>query len=109
MESGAIPAIFLHNSIAVVLTLFLSFLIRIRWLVSLIAWSITFGLSFLWKGIGIDWFLAWKRYFRELIFEGGLWHNTVTEKEIAGLLIFWLLPLALAYATALARIVRVKD
>ena len=109
MESGAIPAVFLHNCIAVVLTLILTLIIQIRWLVSLIAWSLTIGAAFLWKSIGTEWFLAWKRYFRELIYEGGLWQDPVTEKEITGLVLFWLLPLALAYVTALARIVKVKE
>jgi hypothetical protein len=109
LESNAIAALFLHNCIAVVLVLLLSILVRIRWLVSLIAWSLTIGASFLWKGIGNEWFLAWNKYIKKLVFDGGLWRDSTTEAEIIGLLLFWLLPLGLAYATALARITKIKD
>ncbi len=109
MESSAIPAVFLHNCIAVVVALLLASVLRIRWLVALITWSLTIGVSFFWKELGREWLLAWTKYLRWPVIDGGLWRDSATEGEIVGLLIFWLLPLALAYAAALAYIAKIKD
>jgi hypothetical protein len=109
LDTSAIPAAFLHNCIAVVLVLLFSTFIRIRWLVSLIAWALTIGVSFFWRDIGCDWYSAWQTYLHEPVFGKGLWTDSASEVEIIGLLIFWLMPLALAYATALARITKISD
>ena len=109
MDASAIPAVFLHNCGAVVITLLLTVFLRIRWLAALIAWGLTIGASFLWKDIGPEWYDAWMRYLYRPVVKGGLWHGTVTDVEIIGTIIFWLLPLGLAYATTLARITKIKD
>jgi len=109
LEPSAIPAIFLHNCIAVVGALLLASVLRIRWLVALIVWSVTMGASFFWKELGQQWLLTWTVYLRRPVIDGGLWTDSASEGEIVGLLVFWLLPLALAYATALAYISKISD
>lgn len=106
MEFDAYPALLLHNLTAMVLSLLLTIPLRVRWLVSLIAWMGTIWGSFIWKDIGISWQDPWRAYFYEPVLGGGLWRGSVTETEIVGILIFWLLPLALAYAVTLARIIK---
>lgn len=108
MDSTSLPAIFLHNFIAVIATLLLSIPIRIRWLITLIAWGLAFGTSFLWKQVDPVWNFTWKTYFYNPIFKGGLWHDSASDEEIYGFLLFWLMPLALAYMVALARIARIE-
>jgi hypothetical protein len=108
LDTTAVPAIFLHNFIAVIATLLLSIPIRIRWLITLIAWGLAIGLSFLWEQVGLTWHFTWKTYFYNPIFGGGLWHDSASDAEVFGLFLFWLMPLALAYLVALARIARIE-
>lgn len=109
MENSAIPAVFLHNCAAVVLVLLLALVLHVRWLVTLIAAALVMAGSLLWKDIGYEWGAAWQKYFYKPVLEGGLWHDSTTETEIIGLILFWLLPLGLAYATSLATIARRTD
>ena len=108
MNTSSLPAIFLHNFIAVIATLLLSIPIRIRWLITLIAWGLALGVSFLWEQVGHVWHSTWKTYLYNPVFEGGLWHDSASDEEIYGFLLFWLMPLALAYMVALARIARIE-
>jgi hypothetical protein len=109
LEVEAVPAIFLHNCVAVVSALLIAFALRIRWLVALISFGIAMASSLAWKSIGFEWEIAWKNYLYRPVIEGELWHGSATETEVAGVIIFWLLPLALAYVTALARIAKIKE
>jgi hypothetical protein len=92
----------------VVLTLLLAFVLRIRWLVALVSFGITMAASLAWKSLGYEWMVAWGKYLYKPVLAGGLWRQSATEEEITGLIVFWLLPLALAYATAVARIAKIK-
>ena len=108
MEASAIPAVFLHNCIAIVAALLLALVLRVRWLVTLIAWGVTFGAGYAWRNMGYEWMNAWIEYVRKPVIDGGLWHDSASQAEIVGLLIFWLLPLALAYAVTLACIAKIE-
>jgi hypothetical protein len=84
--------------------LLLSIPLRIRWLITLIAWGLAIGVSFLWESAGYELHSAWRTYFYDPILGGGLWHDSASDTEIFGFFLFWLMPLALAYMVALARI-----
>ncbi len=108
LDTTAIPSIFLHNFIAVIGSLLLTIALRIRWLVTLIAWGVAFGTSFLWEKAGYEWHVTWKTYLYDPVLEGGLWHDSASDAEVFGLFLFWLMPLALAYMVALARIAKIE-
>ena len=108
MESMAIPAAFLHNCVAITVALLLALVLRVRWLVSLIAWGVTFGAGYLWRDMGAEWMNAWIEYVRKPVMDGGLWHESASQNEIVGILIFWLLPLGLAYAVTLMCIAKIE-
>jgi len=106
LESLGVPAAFLHNCAAIMFVMLLSIFIHVRWLVIPVAWVFTIAGSFLWMKIGFGWYSAWYAYCYSPVIGGSLLRSPTTERKIIGLLIFWLLPLALAYAAAVARIAK---
>jgi len=109
LESGAVPAAFLQNCSAIILALLIAPLLRIRWLSAFIACGGAFTLSLLWRNIGREWQAAWTVYFHNPLLKGGLWKGTLTNMEVIGVLVFWLLPLGLAYFTTLTLITKRSD
>jgi len=104
LDTTALPALFLHNLSAVIACLLLTIPLRIRWLCTLLAWGIAIGVSFMWERAGYQLHSTWKAYFYDPILGGGLWHDSASDAEVFGFFLFWLMPLALAYMMALARI-----
>ncbi len=108
MEAMFFAPVMLHNAIAVVVALLITVVLRVRWLAALLSLASSIGASCLWRGIGQSWAIGWIRYLYKPVLGGGLWHGTVTHNEFVGLLLFWLLPLGLAYAVTLARVARIQ-